>query len=158
MGTFYARNESGEYCVKLVKITDKKKKEKTKIEVSALLRLKGNENIIAIKDTFKIKDQQELYYGFVCELMPINLRQFLEMKKNKVSKKLLKDIFHKIGKGLSFIHSKFVVHNDLKLENVMVDPVSYNVKIIDFGLSHVCSTLSEAHTITSVRGTPFYFR
>jgi len=42
-----------------------------------------------------------------------------------------------LGKGLAHLHENKIVHNDLKLHNVMVSKVGQKIKIIDFGMSRV---------------------
>jgi serine/threonine protein kinase len=42
-----------------------------------------------------------------------------------------------LGKGLAHLHKHNIVHNDLKLHNVMISKVGQTVKIIDFGMSRV---------------------
>ena len=42
-------------------------------------------------------------------------------------------LFRQILQGIHFIHSKGVVHLDLKAENIMFDEEDCMVKLIDFG-------------------------
>lgn len=42
-----------------------------------------------------------------------------------------------VGTGLEYMHEKGVVHNDLKLHNIMVTKNGDKIKIIDFGMSRV---------------------
>jgi serine/threonine protein kinase len=87
--------------------------------------------------------------------MNLNLHQYLTFKK-KLNQKNIVSILKKVGEGIQYMHSKFIVHNDLKLENIMIDPNTLSVKIIDFGLSQVCSSLEDAHSIKKICGTPIY--
>lgn len=49
------------------------------------------------------------------------------------------DIYLKIAQAIQFLHSRAIVHSDLKVENIMItDDKLSQVKLIDFGLS-VCS-------------------
>jgi len=43
---------------------------------------------------------------------------------------------------MAYLHSKKVLHCDLKSPNVLVDP-SWNVKLCDFGLSRIRDKLSK---------------
>ncbi len=61
-----------------------------------------------------------------------------------------------LAKGLEYIHNKNILHNDIKLENIMIT-TKYVPKLIDFGLS--CQTkTSDLYTryCESYKGTPYY--
>lgn len=50
-------------------------------------------------------------------------------------------IFSQIISGVDYIHQMSVVHRDLKMENIMINPENLNVKIIDFGFSKITKSL-----------------
>lgn len=54
--------------------------------------------------------------------------------------------------AIGYLHSKGIVHRDLKLENILVDQKGY-IKIIDYGLAKMLKDTEEA---TSFCGTPEY--
>jgi serine/threonine protein kinase len=56
--------------------------------------------------------------------------------------------------SLGFLHSKGIVHRDLKMENVLIDEDGY-IKLIDFGLATLIS--EEKQQSVSFCGTPEYF-
>ena len=47
-----------------------------------------------------------------------------------------KKIFKQIIDGLDYIHSKFIAHRDIKLDNILLDGEG-GVKICDFGVSRL---------------------
>lgn len=51
------------------------------------------------------------------------------------------EIFANIISAINYLHSKSVVHRDLKLENIMVNPNTKSVKIIDYGFSIVSENM-----------------
>ena len=55
--------------------------------------------------------------------------------------------------GIGYLHSKNIIHRDLKAENLMLDENGY-IKIIDFGLAKMLSPNELASTVC---GTPEYF-
>lgn len=59
-------------------------------------------------------------------------------------------IINNLIRELMLLHKRGVLHRDLKLENIMFDPITFKVKIIDFGLSDEMSNISER-----VSGSPF---
>lgn len=52
----------------------------------------------------------------------------------KIDLKLIKSIMFQILKGVDFLHSKKILHRDLKPQNILIDS-NLRVKIADFGLS-----------------------
>lgn len=47
-----------------------------------------------------------------------------------------KNISYQIIDTLDYIHSKKIIHRDLKLENIIINIKTLNIKIIDFGCAH----------------------
>ena len=62
-----------------------------------------------------------------------------------------KDVRRGAAIGLQYLHEKGYLHNDLKAENVMYDPVSQRTVLIDFGVATYYS-----HKFFSSGGTPCY--
>lgn len=64
-----------------------------------------------------------------------------------------KGIIYKVASAIQYIHSKNIVHRDIKTENILLDQKG-NVKLIDFGLSVQLEHQSDL--ITHGCGTPEY--
>jgi serine/threonine-protein kinase len=60
-------------------------------------------------------------------------------------------IVHQLLDGLDALHSSDIVHADVKADNVLVGP--YAVKLIDFGLAHICGHVPANQLVS---GTPDY--
>lgn len=54
--------------------------------------------------------------------------------------------------AIGYLHSKGIMHRDLKLENILIDESGY-LKIIDYGLA---KTLQPGSTTRTFCGTPEY--
>ncbi len=110
-------------------------------EVSLLKNLKHN-NIV------KLKDEYVDEYGttLVLEYLETSLRKFIEVRYAKkssglfppsellISESLLKSFMYQIMSGLAYMHSKGVMHRDLKPDNVLLNRRG-ELKICDFGFS-----------------------
>lgn len=62
-------------------------------------------------------------------------------------------ILSQILKGLDYLHSHQIVHRDFNAKNILFDPLSKTVKIIDFGLSKV---LDSRNGIYSPQGNVWF--
>ena len=57
---------------------------------------------------------------------------------------LIRNIMIQICSGLQYLHSKGIMHRDIKPENVMINPLTLEVKLIDFGFAK--RILADIHT------------
>jgi serine/threonine protein kinase len=55
-------------------------------------------------------------------------------KRKKLDEETAKVLFKQIIEGIGYIHSKKILHRDIKLDNILLDGKG-NVKIADFGVS-----------------------
>jgi len=62
-------------------------------------------------------------------------------------------IFQNLLKALDDLHSRNVAHKDVKPENIFVDPDTFNVSLLDFGLS---SFVTPSHNENKFCGSPLY--
>jgi serine/threonine protein kinase len=70
----------------------------------------------------------------VMERCQFSLKEYLHCRSNTISLPQQLQILTEICSGMSYLHSRRVVHRDLKAANVLLDP-QMAVKIGDFGLS-----------------------
>lgn len=62
-------------------------------------------------------------------------------------------VFRQLMLAVGFMHSKGVVHRDLKLDNILIDAATKKIKIIDFGFS---LNSKPQQKLDSYCGTPHY--
>ena len=87
--------------------------------------------------------------------MPDN---FLESLRNGADTKYLPEetvahLFAQIVVALDYVHSRSILHRDLKSQNIFLTSSVDHVKIGDFGISKILSSRSKAHSLV---GTPCY--
>ena len=74
-------------------------------------------------------------------------------RRRKLDEPLAKYIFKQIIVGLGHIHSKNIIHRDIKLENILIDNEGV-IKIADYGISHQINP--EGKAVRDVCGTVAY--
>jgi serine/threonine protein kinase len=135
-----------------VKVMDLRRfEEEYNSEVSVMLNLSQqgvNVNFIA-SEVDEVNDTGYIYMNY----LPFpTLSEFLEKAPYGVDERQALLIFHNLVNVLEDIHACSVAHKDLKPENIFVDPSSFNVSVIDFGLSAIVDGTHEKKFC----GSPLY--
>lgn len=129
---------------------NKTEREKAKQEVTLLSSLK-HPNIVAYKGSFM--DGNNLYIAMeYVDGGDLNDKILSNFGK-KMSVNEILGIFSQLVLALQYIHSKHVLHRDLKPQNVFLTKNGV-VKLGDFGVARVMS--SSLEQATTMIGTPYY--
>ena len=94
------------------------------------------------------------------------LTKYNQINKKPFSEEIVQHLMRQIITGLRFLHSKNILHRDLKLDNILINFTSEkdksslnllksNVKISDFGFSKILKDPLSPMTFTII-GTPIY--
>ena len=75
-----------------------------------------------------------------------------ESSTGKLPEAKAREYLRQIVEGLSYLHSKNIIHRDIKFENVMLDRKG-RIKIGDFGMSKVCK---KGHRLATRCGSTRY--
>ncbi|KAK4792557.1 hypothetical protein SAY86_022992 [Trapa natans] len=107
-----------------------------------LMRLMDHPNVVCLKHCFfSTTSNDELFLNLVMEYVPENmygvLRHYSSMNQ-RMPLIYVKLYTYQIFRGLAYIHTvPKVCHRDLKPQNLLVDPLTHQVKICDFGSAKV---------------------
>lgn len=94
---------------------------------------------------YELCDIPEIGYSILMEyLQGENLSKYLKHHPSGNERRRIAD---SIVDALEYVHSKGVIHGDLKPDNIMVNPQTLSVKLIDFGLSD-----TEDYTLLKIPG------
>eukprot|EP00359_Climacostomum_virens_P011366 CAMPEP_0204916934 /NCGR_PEP_ID=MMETSP1397-20131031/14638_1 /ASSEMBLY_ACC=CAM_ASM_000891 /TAXON_ID=49980 /ORGANISM="Climacostomum Climacostomum virens, Strain Stock W-24" /LENGTH=302 /DNA_ID=CAMNT_0052089621 /DNA_START=730 /DNA_END=1638 /DNA_ORIENTATION=- len=104
----------------------------TAIREICLLRELRSPRIVTLLDV--ISAEQKLYLVF--EYLNQDLKQYLDGFAPGSSPTLpqIKKFMHQLIEGVRYLHSKRILHRDLKPQNILIDGDG-NIKIADFGLA-----------------------
>ena len=149
--------------IALKKLTEKEREDLIH-EVEIISQLE-HPHIIKFYETY----YDQFYFHLVTELCRgNNLNMRLKKIGGRMKEEQVRIIILKILHAINYCHSFGVVHRDLKPENVVFESPNteeeddevdehnnntYNIKIIDFGLSTLKNKTEKLHTIL---GTPYY--
>ena len=88
-----------------------------------------HKSVVKLFETF----ETEKHYLFIMELCAGGDLLSYVRKRRKVNEKVAKYLFKQIIEGIGYIHSKGILHRDIKLDNILLDHNGH-VKIGDFGI------------------------
>ena len=116
-------------------------------------------NVISFKDVFK--DTKLDYFYIVMEYANDgDLSKKIKIQKNKIigekyfSEEKIMQYFYQICRGLQYIHSKNIIHRDIKSQNIFLMK-NGKIKIGDFGIAKALTNTK--NNATTIIGTPYYF-
>ena len=116
-------------------------------EINLMKNLKHS-SVVKILDTF----ETEKYIFIIMEnIAGGDLLSFVK-KRTKLNEKMSKYIFKQLLESIKYIHSKNIVHRDIKLDNVLID-LNNNIKLCDFGVGKM---VHENELLKDQCGTPAY--
>lgn len=112
-------------------------------------RLYGNEHIVRCID---LRNDPQVGLCIVMEYVDgMTLAEFLATSPSASERK---HILNELLDAVAFIHSHQVVHNDLKLENILITRNGHSVKLIDFGYADCDFSIDKATGGTKSYASP----
>jgi serine/threonine protein kinase len=128
-------------------LNDERSRKKVMQEVSIIKRTR-HPNVVKLFETF----ESEKHILFSMEMCAGGDLLNYVRKRRKLKEPIAKTLFKQIIEAIGYIHSRSIVHRDIKLDNILLDGKG-NVKIGDFGVSRL---YHEGQIMKEQWGTPAY--
>ncbi|CAJ0931946.1 unnamed protein product, partial [Mesorhabditis belari] len=114
---------------------------RTALREIKLLKEIHHENIISLRDVIGNKSSISLVFDF----METDLEHLIKDTTIILSSPHIKNIMMQTFLGLNFLHANFILHRDLKPNNLLMNNMG-RVKITDFGLARFFGSPSRVYT------------
>ncbi|KAG5979108.1 hypothetical protein E4U55_005558 [Claviceps digitariae] len=101
-----------------------------------IMRESRHDNIINFVEAFLLNDGEQLWV--VMDYMEAALNEIID-NNSEIPERHIATICREVCKGLQYLHSRHIIHRDIKSDNVLMDRNGH-VKITDFGY---CAKLTE---------------
>ena len=103
---------------------------KNESKILSLLKKIKHKNIVEFIEEIIVEDER----SFIFEKLKMNLYNFYKQYPEKIDFNFIIKFTYQISSALEHIHRLFIIHADLKPENIMIsNNSSDDLKIIDFG-------------------------
>eukprot|EP00924_Labyrinthula_sp_SR-Ha-C_P008721 augustus_masked-scaffold_2-processed-gene-0.17-mRNA-1 protein AED:0.17 eAED:0.18 QI:0/0/0/1/1/1/2/0/907 len=129
---------------------DEKKDIETEISFLSFCTANGCKNIVSVFDCFH--DEKHKRYHLVMDKMASGLNKLVKEKyiwKDEIISYTIKEIL----KGLNFLHTRKIMHRDIKSANVLYNTLG-EIKLADFGFVEALTL--EKKERGSIKGSPFW--
>jgi p21-activated kinase 1 len=118
-----------DFALKFIQPKDQVDYNNIKNEVALMMLCHEEDSILKCIDAY---DYKERLWVFL-ELMDVGaLTTMLEERRGKIDEKICAYILRKTLEGLHYLHSRGIVHRDIKSDNILVN-MQGDIKIADFG-------------------------
>lgn len=128
-----SKKSGKEWAVKIVRLHNEVDKDALRNEVNILKRL-HHPHIVRVIASYE--DDEQMY--MVMQLCKgKELYEHLYKERRKFAEEEVRVIIRALLRAVAFLHSNFITHRDLKLENLLLEnaDVPTSLKLCDFGLS-----------------------
>ena len=105
-----------------------------------------------ISQLFESISTSKNFYLFMEYIEGGDLNDYI-LSKKFLSEKIACDLFRQLISVVEYLSEMKVTHRDIKTENILLDSLHKNIKVIDFGLSNYCN---QYEFLKSTCGSPCY--
>ncbi|MBQ8808399.1 MAG: serine/threonine protein kinase, partial [Clostridia bacterium] len=112
-----------------------------KVESQAAASL-SHQNIVQIYD---VGEEEGLHYIVMELLEGVTLKQYINSKGGKLSRREATNFSMQICRALEHAHSKHVVHRDIKPQNIVITD-SGKIKVADFGIARAANNTTTVNS------------
>jgi len=130
------------------KISDLEKLKRKITHETNILKSLHHKNVVKMYETFETSK----FYMITMEYISCGDLLSYVRKRTKLNEVIAKFIYKQVINGIRYIHSKNVIHRDIKLDNILID-INSNIKICDFG---VAKKIKKNDFLNDQCGTPAY--
>lgn len=114
----------------------------TCIREISLLKELNHTNVVRLHDV--IHSDKRIYLVF--EHLDLDLKKFLDTTPGRMDPRLVKLFMWQMLQGISYCHSRRILHRDLKPQNLLIDNGQNQIKLADFGLARAFGIPVRAYT------------
>ena len=129
---------------KFKEIEDKLVQKTMKRELKMLQMLK-HDNVVDFQEAFIYKENLFLVFEYVEK----NLLEVLEKYPEGLNPKLIRSFVFQMCKAVHYLHTKNIIHRDVKPENLLVDE-NMQLKLCDFGFARKISLNQENNNVDAM--------
>ena len=141
-GVVYVVQERGEggkrFAVKAFKARNKQGVSTAAVREVKLLRELKHDNVVRLRSVHVAKPERRVFLSYEC--CSTDLQQLIRRhhaNRDPIPEYTVKSALWQLLRALDYLHSSWVVHRDVKPENVLVDGETGACKIADFGCAKV---------------------
>jgi len=103
----------------------------------AILRELDHPNIVQLYDVNYVPAEKKL--NLVFEYVEYDMKKYMRSLKEPLAPAQIKRLMRQLLEGIVHCHNRRIIHRDLKPQNLLIDPVSGDLKLADFGLARAFS-------------------